>query len=456
MTQLTITIKTPQSSNGSDLVAKLPCSATVLELKAWLTKEHLQQPPVCEQRLVAAGKLLVNDGELLRDALRFDEGEAVVHLVVSQRVALSMPASPVSPLSSLEKIREESKEMSKEIKEADPIQTAMAQMVFLFHSHNAVPHPRVLLVGGKPHLLQLTLNLSATQNLTSLPVPQQHQPLPLLNQPLIHPSILSNNLAASLQQTVARSIEPTSTATTPNILPAAAPLPAAIIAPAAIQQQQLQPQHAPAPAFAAAPPNAPNQNQNPGIAGQIAAAFHHLFGDHDDDEFGDPAALLAVQQQEAFNAVNGGGNAANGEAVLQQALRRRVEHPFYLAIKLSFLVFMITRGGVSNRSVIIMGAASVFFLYQFRAWWIQLRPQQAAAARRPSVLAAQQRVLLNGEVFYETTVFQETWYFIHDFFASLFPESDDYLYNRERRGGDLGVAHVAAGPAEQQPAIAFM
>ncbi|KAJ3024753.1 UNVERIFIED_CONTAM: hypothetical protein HDU68_007807 [Siphonaria sp. JEL0065] len=406
---LTITVKIPQASNSSDLVAKLPSSATVLELKSWLTKQHLQQPPVCEQRLVASGKLLANDGELLRDALRFDNGEAVVHLVVSQRVALSTPASPVSPLSSLGKNKEESKGPSKEIKDAE-VQAAMAHMVSLFQSQRVVPQPRVVLVG--------------------------------------YVMIIRS------YQTVTPSIEPPATAATPNSLPPAAPLPAAIIAPAAIQQQQLQPQPAPAPAPAAL--NAPNEHQNRGIAGQIAAAFHHLFGDHDNDEFGDAAALLAVQQQqEALNAANGGGNAANGEAALQQALRRRVEHPFYLAIKLSFLVFMITRGGVSNRSVIIMGAASVFFLYQFRAWWIQLRPQQAAAARRPSVVAAEQRILLNGEVYYETTVFQETWYFIHDFFASLFPESDEYLYNRERRG-DLGVEQAAAAQAEQRPAMAFM
>ncbi|KAI9347300.1 hypothetical protein BDR26DRAFT_855000 [Obelidium mucronatum] len=242
----------------------------------------------------------------------------------------------------------------------------------------------------------------------------------------------------SLQQSVSRSV--------PSIDPVG-PVPPSPALPniARNQPQPVQPA-----------PNAANANV--GIVGHVAAAFHHLFGDHDEDEFGDAAALLAVQQQqEALNAAaGGGGNAANGDAALQMAIRRRVEHPFYLAIKLSFLVYMITRGGVSSRSMIIMGAACVFFVIQFRAWYLQLRPQQPQQPRAtPVATAADSPTQQLHGVIHETTVFQETYYFIHDFFASLFPESDDYLYNRERRG-DVAQAAAADQQQQAQPAMAFI
>ncbi|KAJ3142607.1 hypothetical protein HK100_000036 [Physocladia obscura] len=164
-----------------------------------------------------------------------------------------------------------------------------------------------------------------------------------------------------------------------------------------------------------------------------------------EDEFVDAAAAVA-----AVAAANNNNN---------QELFAAAENPLYVAIKLIILVAMITRGHIYNRqSAIIISFCLAYFTWALRKWYIQqyphavrvngvvAQPQRPIANIVPAAAAAADTpavVPLDGQGI-NTTVYQDVFYFVHDFFASLVPGMDDRLYNREQpQPHDAGVG--AAG-----------
>ncbi|KAJ3292469.1 hypothetical protein HDU79_001424 [Rhizoclosmatium sp. JEL0117] len=443
---ISITIKTA-ASDQADFTATVPVNTTAAELKAHLFVAHPLRPPPSSQRLVCAGKL-VCDSDKVGDLV------GVVHLVVavvdsgSGSVVGAGAGAGVGGGKADEKKKELMKENElKDSMKEDHLKSHMDDMVRRFELSLALPPPVVVLVDGKPHLLQM-VPPSHSQ------VPQQPQQSNIASMTASSSSIPVSSSTSNVIQQTPRSIElptPTPSITAPVPSPPS-PTRTPAVAPATLQPLQAA-LPAPQPPQPAQPPQQHQPEAPRGIAGNLAGFLQNLFADHDDDEFGDAAALLAVQQQQQALAA-AGVQGANNDAALQIALRRRVEHPVYLLIKLCFLVYMITRGKITNRSMIIISAASLFWLFQLRAWWIQQYPVlPAQQQRRASVVAAvQQQVALETGGHWEPSLFQEVYYFVHDFFASLFPESDDYLYNRVPRDQE----QQQQGMQQQQPAMAFM
>jgi hypothetical protein len=104
-TLLTLHVKCP-TVDHSPFTCQLPATATVRELKAALADHFPTHPPIQDQRIVHAGRLLDNDGMSLFDALRLNgnggDTNMTVHLVVrsstgsSAAVGGSLTAAPPS------------------------------------------------------------------------------------------------------------------------------------------------------------------------------------------------------------------------------------------------------------------------------------------------------------------------------------------------------------------------
>ncbi|ORY23339.1 hypothetical protein BCR33DRAFT_775345 [Rhizoclosmatium globosum] len=425
---ISITIKTA-ASDQADFTATVPVNTTAAEFKAHLFVAHPLRPPPSSQRLVCAGKL-VCDSDKVGDLV------GVVHLVVA--VVDSGSGSVVGAGAGVGGGKTDEKK-KKELMKEDHLKSHMDDMVRRFELSLALPPPVVVLV----EYWEASLAPNGGASLHSQ-VPQQPQQSNIASTTASSSSIPVSSSTSNVIQQTPRSIElpsPTPSITAPVPSPPS-PTPSSSSTPRSTTSTACTTTST---TTAATTPR--------GIAGNLAGFLQNLFADHDDDEFGDAAALLAVQQQQQALAA-AGVQGANNDAALQIALRRRVEHPVYLLIKLCFLVYMITRGKITNRSMIIISAASLFWLFQLRAWWIQQYPVlPAQQQRRASVVAAvQQQVALETGGHWEPSLFQEVYYFVHDFFASLFPESDDYLYNRVPRDQE----QQQQGMQQQQPAMAFM
>ncbi|KAJ3408150.1 hypothetical protein HDU80_006664 [Chytriomyces hyalinus] len=547
---ISITVKTPalvsQGSSESVLVAQLDdATATVLSLKSFIHANHPSQPHPTKQRLVCAGKMLTDNLVRLADCLLLVDGTAVVHLVISgstpipkKEVALASAAAEMQPRSSQSSSSSQNgtvcpgdKPMPDESVPAcsgsklmdlkqDDLHLQMTRMVNQFNSDYAsstdaiasyaqLPRPTVVLINGKPHLLQMM----PPSVLTSFSAP----PLPPFT--TFQPSLVSSSQTLMAMPTATLSSDtasgvtaathpniPASVAvmdmlsTTPSLLASIsaggqaastavpvgpnAPLPrstqpqipTSTSSSHSVQQPNGSVQQPPAPApgvggagavapvvpaaavgaaqaaDAGAAPNAGGIAG--GIAGNVLGLLNHFFQEDPDDEFGDAEALIAAQ--EAQEANGGGGNIMG---------RRRYENPIVLLVKLVILVGMLTRGGVSKRTYIIFGAAAIFFALHLRGWALQQWPslQRRAAVHPAAAVAAEgaQPRSENAHLLPETqfatvpvapSLLKEVYYFVHDFFVSLAPGMEEHLYNRER----VPIRAAVGGRAPPVAAVAGM
>ncbi|KAI8834769.1 hypothetical protein BJ741DRAFT_609130 [Chytriomyces cf. hyalinus JEL632] len=543
---ISITVKTPalvsQGSSESVLVAQLDeATATVLSLKSFIHANHPSQPHPTKQRLVCAGKMLTDNLVCLADCLLLVDGTAVVHLVISgsapipkKEMALASPAVEIQPRSSQSSSSSQNgtvcpgdKPMSDESVAAssgsklmdwkqDDLHLQMTQMVNQFNSDYAsstdaiasyaqLPRPTVVLINGKPHLLQM-MPPSISTSFSAPPLPSFTT---------FHPSLVSSsqNLMAMPTATLSSDTASSVTATHPNTPMSAAVMdmlsttpsllasrsaantaaPAGPNAPLprstqpqiptstsssshSVQQPNGSVQQPPVPAPGVGGPGAvapvvpaavvaaaqaPDAGAAPnaggiagGIAGNVMGLLNHFFQEDPDDEFGDAEALIAAQ--EAQEANGGGGNIMG---------RRRYENPIVLLVKLVILVGMLTRGGVSKRTYIIFGAAAIFFALHLRGWALQQWPSlQRRAAAHPAVAVAAEGVQTrseNAHLLPETqfatvpvapSLLKEVYYFVHDFFVSLAPGMEEHLYNRER----APIRAAVGGRAPPVAAVAGM
>ncbi|KAJ3092487.1 hypothetical protein HDU96_002705 [Phlyctochytrium bullatum] len=351
---LTFSVTCARTATGDDAGdLALPCEATVADLKRLLENKYPASPKAAEQRLIFAGSLLADQLLLIKDVLKKSDLSMpqTLHLVVRNLNPSAVAAAATTP-STLPARRPHGKD-----KAEDP-STATAGLRHRFSSASTLSNPvsapqssndlgaemntvaaiaAATGVGGTsaalgaeaPTLLQQQLAAVGANPFAvlpnGLPVPQVVviNGMPYLLQ--VNPAALPYlNASAPVPGAAAQPLPPT-----------AFPIPTPTLAPPAAAAAAPAP--APAVPAPAQPPAAANVGAGPaggGVAGFMAQA------DNPDDEFGDLA-------------------------------RNQPPNPYWLLIKLSFLVWMFSHNASLPRFVLLHVAAFVIFAVQMG--WVNLR-----------------------------------------------------------------------------------